>query len=267
LGQQQEIDFEAFLRTNGIILLGFPKVNLTAGEIYESELDSPHILDNTGDLTDIISLKDNQSKISLNLPELIEQPVGIDLHGIITFGAKKEFGISIGEKILKFLKIQTSVKREKTEMAECKMASVNYIEMKIRKIQAALRSFVVDERYRSNLVYYYVVTKVFFCEGFNMTFFDVDSTELEILTKAAADVKGKLEVENHGLKKITLKSSQSIAFGVNLAKFDYPLLTGEITITPFTFAKKPILKAPTGETEETEESIAKVFLVNSEENE
>jgi hypothetical protein len=59
-----------------------------------------------------------------------------------------------------------------------------------------------------------------------------------------------------------LKSSQSIAFGVNLAKLDYSLITGEITITPFTFANRPILKGPT---EETEESITKVYLVDSDE--
>jgi hypothetical protein len=225
------------------------------------ELDNSIILDNIGDLTDIISLKNNsQSQTSLNLPELLEQAVDMDLHGDITFGSERELGISIGEKILKFFNIRTSVRKEKTEKAECKMDSVSYVEMKIAKIENALRSFVVDERYRSNLTDYYVVTKVFFCKGFKMTLFDVDSTQLKMLAKAAADAQGKLEVRNDSSNKITLKSSQSIAFGVGLAKLDYTMMSGEITIKPMTFANRPILKGPT---EETEESIPKVYLINS----
>jgi hypothetical protein len=261
LGQQQEIDFETFLRANGIILLGIPKVKLNAGEIYETEVDNSLILDNIGDITDIISLKNNsQSQTSLNLPELLEQAVDMNLHGIITFGTRKEFGISIGEKILRFFKILTSVRKDKTEKAECKMDSVSYVEMKIAKIENALRSFVVDQRYRSNLTDYYVVTKVFFCEGFDMTFFDIDSTQLDVLVKAAADAQGKLKLENVVSNKITLKASQSIAFGVGLAKLNYTLMTGEITITPVTFGNRSILKRFT---EEFEESIPKVYLVDS----
>jgi hypothetical protein len=261
MGVQQEIDFESFLRKNGIIMLGFPKINLTLGEIYQTDLDNPRILDNIGDTTDIISAKKTaQPQEPLSLPQLIEQPVDMDLGGLVTFGSKKEVGISIGEKILKFFKIQSSVKKEITESADCKMKSVNFVEMKIAKVEKALNNFIVNERYRSNLRKYFVVIKVYFCKDFEMTLFNMDSASLSMMVDAAEQAKGNLDIDKHTSNKVVLKSTQNVAFGVGLASFEYSILSGEITIAPVSFDDQLILKGPPST---TEENIPKVYLINS----
>ena len=260
--QTQDTDFETFLRENKILLLGFPKVKLDPGEIYETQLDDSLILNNIGDLSDIVSPKNNShSPTSLDLPQLIEQPVDIDLHGIITLGSRNEIKVSILEKLLKVVKLDTLFKREETEKAELKMDSVIYKEIKTAKLENALQNFVFKDRYISNLKYYYVVTKVYFCEGFNMTLFDANSTQLDFLAKAKAIADGTIKILFKDSKKISLKSTQKIAFGVGVSRLDYSLINREITLTQITFSDKPdvlgVMQIP-------QKPLPRVYLIKSE---
>lgn len=259
--QTENIDFETFLRERKILLLGFPKVKLDPGEIYETQLDDSLILNNIGDLTDIVTLKNSSHSInSLELPQLIEQPLDFDLHGIITFGSRNEVKVSILEKLLKVVKLDTLFKREDTEKAELKMDSVKYTEIKTAKLENALQNFVFRDRYISNLKYYYVVTKVYFCEGFNMTLFDTDSTQLDILAKAKAIADGTLKILYKDSKKISLRSTQKIAFAVGLSRVDYSPINREITLAHITFSDKPHIL---GIRDIPQKLLPRVYLINS----
>jgi hypothetical protein len=238
----KQIEYDDFLSKNGIILLGIPKINLKPGSIYQSEMDKPAYFDFLGDIGDITATKNN-SVGPLQLPSSIDQPIGMDFEGTVKIERNVQVKVSIVKKILGVFKLKGNIDNEKTQLAKCELKSINYLQIKPAELQNILENFVVKKAYQSNYQVLYVVTSTYFCDDLDIQYSQLSNNELKLLAEAEKIAKGSLTIKHGKQSEIRLTCKQTIIFGVNLAKIEYTMPSGNIEkVRPSSFAKPPFMR-------------------------